>query len=60
MCENHMIYKGLNRDTAWYSILGDEWPEVRAVLRRWLADDNFDAWGAAKRSLTTMMAARVR
>ena len=60
MCENHMIYKGLNRDTAWYSILGDEWPEVRGVLRRWLANDNFDARGVAKRSLTTMMAARVR
>ena len=55
-----MIYKGLNRDTAWYSILGDEWPEVRAILRGWLADDNFDARGVAKRSLTTMMAARVR
>ena len=57
---NHMIYKGLNRDTAWYSILGDEWPEVRAILRSWLADDNFDARGVAKRSLITMMAARVR
>ena len=53
-----MIYKGLNRDTAWYSILDDEWPTVRAVLRRWLADDNFDARGAAKSSLAAMMAAR--
>ena len=25
----HMIFKGRNRDTAWYSILDDEWPEVR-------------------------------
>ena len=55
---NHMIYKGLNRDTAWYSILGEEWPEVRAVLRDWLADDNFDARGVAKRSLSAMMDAR--
>ena len=53
-----MIYKGLNRDTAWYSILGEEWPEVRAVLREWLADDNFDARGVAKRSLSAMMDAR--
>src|SRR5215467_1263196 len=22
---NHMIFKGRNRDTAWYSILDDEW-----------------------------------
>ena len=56
---NHMIYKGLNRDTAWYSILGDEWPGVRAVLRDWLADDNFDRQGIARRSLATMMAARL-
>ena len=56
--EGHMIYKGLNRDTAWYSILGDEWPAVRAILRRWLADDNFDARGIAKNSLSAMMDAR--
>ena len=34
----HMIIKGRNRDTAWYSMLDDEWPAVqrepRAVARR--------------------------
>ncbi|MFT5503812.1 MAG: RimJ/RimL family protein N-acetyltransferase [Gammaproteobacteria bacterium] len=39
---NHMIFKGKNRDTAWYSILDDEWPEVRGNLETWLADENFD------------------
>jgi len=34
---NHMIFKGRNRDTAWYSILDDEWPEVREIMERWLA-----------------------
>ena len=29
---NHIIFKGLNRDTAWFSILDDEWPEVRERL----------------------------
>lgn len=57
--EDLMIYKGLNRDTAWYSILDDEWTGVRAVIRDWLADDNFDRQGIARRSLTTMMAARL-
>mgnify|MGYP005645784277 CR=1 FL=1 len=52
---NHLIYKGLNRDTAWYSILDDEWPEVRAILEEWLDDANFDAQGQARRSLTVMM-----
>ena len=55
---NHMVYKGLNRDTAWYSILDEEWPEVRSVLRSWLDDDNFDARGVARRSLAAMMDAR--
>jgi RimJ/RimL family protein N-acetyltransferase len=52
---NHQILKGRNRDTAWYSILDDEWPEVRTKIQDWLADDNFDAAGRAKRSLTEMM-----
>ena len=55
---NHMVYKGLNRDTAWYSILAEEWPDVRTVLRRWLDDDNFDARGVAKHSLAAMMDTR--
>ena len=48
---NHMIFKGKNRDTAWYSILDDEWPEVRGILAAWLDDDNFDADGNARTSL---------
>jgi RimJ/RimL family protein N-acetyltransferase len=30
----HMVVKGQNRDTAWFSILDHEWPEVRERLRR--------------------------
>ncbi len=55
---NHMIFKGKNRDTAWYSILDDEWPEVRRILEAWLDDGNFDAAGKAKSSLFTLMADR--
>ena len=40
---NHMIVKGQNRDTAWYSILDSDWPAVREILAAWLDDDNFDA-----------------
>ena len=32
----HMIVKGANRDTAWYSILDGEWPAVRAGFEAWL------------------------
>ena len=35
----HMIIKGRNRDTAWYSMLDHEWPAVRANLERWLDQD---------------------
>ena len=55
---NHQIAKGRNRDTAWYSILDDEWPEVRANIERWLDDSNFDPCGKAQSSLTEMMQAR--
>ena len=55
---NHMIFKGRNRDTAWYSILDDEWPEIRAILERWLAQSNFDQDGMAKTSLATLMEER--
>ncbi len=35
------IYKGRNRDTAWYSITDKEWPEIKSRLERWLAPENF-------------------
>lgn len=35
----HMIIKGRNRDTAWYSMIDREWPGVRANLERWLSED---------------------
>jgi RimJ/RimL family protein N-acetyltransferase len=33
----HMIVKGRNRDTAWFSVTNAEWPGVRSALERWLA-----------------------
>ena len=48
---NHMVVKGRNRDTAWYAIVEEDWPGVRARFERWLAPDNFDADGRQRRSL---------
>ena len=48
------VYHGRNRDTAWLSILDLEWPRVRAAFEAWLADDNFDAAGRQRRSLTAV------
>ncbi len=55
---NHMIFKGKNRDTAWYSILDDEWPEVRAKIASWLDDGNFNSEGQAQSSLGQIMQER--
>lgn len=41
----HMIVKGRNRDTAWFSLLDHEWPQQRAAFAQWLSPANFDAQG---------------
>jgi RimJ/RimL family protein N-acetyltransferase len=53
----HMIVKGRNRDTAWFSMLDSEWPAVRTNLVRWLSPENFDAEGRQRTSLSALNAA---
>jgi RimJ/RimL family protein N-acetyltransferase len=50
---NHMVVKGQNRDTAWYSITDYEWPAIRAAFEEWLAGENFDERGVQRRPLQT-------
>jgi len=47
----HMIVKGENRDTAWYSIIDKEWPSLRRAYEAWLDPSNFDREGRQKRRL---------
>lgn len=47
----HYIFKGRNRDTAWYSMLDSEWPARKVAFERWLDPSNFDANGQQKMSL---------
>ncbi len=47
----HMMVKGRNRDTAWYSMLDSEWPARKAAFEQWLAPANFDGDGLQKRAL---------
>ena len=47
----HMIIKGQNRDTAWFSMLDTEWPSRKAGFEAWLSPDNFDAEGRQRRKL---------
>ena len=41
----HMVVKGENRDTAWFSITDAEWPALAEAFTRWLAPANFDERG---------------
>jgi len=50
---NHMVVKGRNRDTAWYSITDEEWPAIRAAFEAWLAPGNFDEQGVQRQPLRT-------
>jgi RimJ/RimL family protein N-acetyltransferase len=48
---NHMIVKGRNRDTTWFSVTDGEWPAVKEALEEWLEKSNFDNEGRQKRKL---------
>jgi fructose-1,6-bisphosphatase/inositol monophosphatase family enzyme/RimJ/RimL family protein N-acetyltransferase len=50
-----VVYKGRNRDTAWFSIIDTEWRDRRAAFEAWLAPANFDATGVQRRPLSSFM-----
>jgi RimJ/RimL family protein N-acetyltransferase len=50
-----VVYKGRNRDTAWFSILDREWPALRPAYERWLAPSNFDAAGTQRERLSDLI-----
>jgi len=51
----HMIIKGRNRDTAWFSLLDREWPSRKAAFERWLEPTNFDELGRQKLALSVLI-----
>jgi RimJ/RimL family protein N-acetyltransferase len=50
------VYKGRNRDTAWFSILDREWPALDRAYTQWLDEANFDEEGMQRRSLNELIA----
>lgn len=50
----HMIVKGRNRDTAWFSVIDSEWPALAEAYAAWLAPANFDAQGQQKERLSDL------
>ena len=51
----HMIIKGRNRDTAWFSMLDSEWPARKSAYERWLSPHNFDGQGRQRARLSVLM-----
>ncbi|WP_017934115.1 GNAT family N-acetyltransferase [Nocardioides sp. Iso805N] len=51
---NHMVVKGLNRDTDWFALTAEDWPAVRAAHRAWLDPANFDADGRQLAALSEL------
>ncbi|KAJ1324207.1 N-acetyltransferase [Microdochium nivale] len=60
----HRIVRGRNRDTAWYSVVDDEWlggqdgrkAGLKAGFKAWLKDDNFERGKRQKRTLEQVRA----
>ena len=48
------IYKGRNRDTAWFAAIDSEWPQLKRRFERYLDTGNLDAENRPKTSLTSL------
>ncbi|MEO7937690.1 MAG: GNAT family protein [Burkholderiaceae bacterium] len=47
-------YKGRNRDTAWFSVIDEEWPAVRAAFQQWLSPENMGTDGQQHKRLEAL------
>jgi RimJ/RimL family protein N-acetyltransferase len=50
------VYKGRNRDTAWYAAIDQEWPALQAAFLQWLDPANFDQSGQQRVRLADLTA----
>jgi RimJ/RimL family protein N-acetyltransferase len=50
----HQVVKGRRRDTAYFSILDDEWPACRDALLAWLDPSSFGPDGSALKGLAEL------
>jgi len=49
-----LVYKGRNRNTAWFAITDDQWPRIKRAFETWLDPTNFDERGQQRTPLRTM------
>lgn len=50
------VYKGRNRDTAWYAAIDRDWPALEDAFLRWLDPANFDENGKQRIRLSGLTA----
>jgi len=50
----HMVVRGINRDTAWFSMTDGEWPAIREAFERWLAPANIAGGGSPHQRLSEL------
>lgn len=53
-----LVYKGRNRDTAWFSVLDQDWSQLQVGFEAWLDPANFDADGVQKIPLQISLSGR--
>jgi RimJ/RimL family protein N-acetyltransferase len=54
------VYKGRNRDTAWYAAIDREWIALRAAFEQWLDPANFDDSGRQRMRLADLTGTALR
>ena len=48
------MYKGRNRDTAWFAVTDEDWPALEARFENWLDAANFDRDGGQRQSMSAL------
>ena len=51
---NHMVIKGRNRDSAWFSVIDSEWPALHEAYSAWLSPRNFGPDGRQRERLSDL------
>lgn len=54
---NHLLSRGVSRDSDWLSIIVEEWSAIKLAMELWLDDSNFDGDG---KQLCTLASIRSR
>ncbi|WP_204112921.1 GNAT family N-acetyltransferase [Shimia biformata] len=49
-----LVYKGRNRDTAWFAAIDREWPALKQAFDVWLSPANFDGEGRQSEALSDL------